>query len=453
MSNTNVKNIGAVQAAKNISSNYSYVQNTSAKTANTAFGNLMQNSMNKMSTLNQQGKTTQEKMSTRRSQVEYIVRGARHTGDGKAVDESVMTGSLKALTGDVKAVVCAVLDMTDEELEKFLAENGLCVADLLTQNNLANLVADTLADGDTLKLLTDSNISETFSQLSNELQELVSAVAQDTGISAEELTNLLQSPEVVETLTQEQPVEVQQAVPETTDNNNRTEVVTENTAEDTANVDNSGSVDVKLEDKVTFETDKKGDSQSELTGNGSESLSGQFLKTLIGNVENSVNAANTFSGYTTVNAEDVVRQLVDAIKVNVNESFSEMELQLQPENLGKLNLVISSRDGIITAQLMAENEDVKSAIENQIVMLKDNFEQQGLKVDAVEVTVQTHGFEMGKNLEGSEDNSQNEERHRSSRSLTLEEINAIIGDDEASEEDILAAEMLRATGGNVDYMA
>lgn len=446
MSNTNVKNIGAVQAAKNISSNYSYVQNTSAKTANTAFGNLMQNSMNKMSTLNQQGKTTQEKMSTRRSQVEYIVRGARHTGDGKAVDESVMTGSLKALTGDVKAVVCAVLDMTDEELEKFLAENGLCVADLLTQNNLANLVADTLADGDTLKLLTDSSISETFSQLSNELQELVSTVAQDTGISAEELTNLLQSPEVVETLTQEQPVEVQQqTIPETTDNNNRTE--------DTANVDNSGSVDVKLEDKVTFETDKKGDSQSELTGNGSESLSGQFLKTLIGNVENTVNAANTFSGYTTVNAEDVVRQLVDAIKVNVNESFSEMELQLQPENLGKLNLVISSRDGIITAQLMAENEDVKSAIENQIVMLKDNFEQQGLKVDAVEVTVQTHGFEMGKNLEGSEDNSQNEERHRSSRSLTLEEINAIIGDDEASEEDILAAEMLRATGGNVDYMA
>ena len=75
-----------------------------------------------------------------------------------------------------------------------------------------------------------------------------------------------------------------------------------------------------------------------------------------------------------------------------------MELQLQPENLGKLNLVIASRDGIITAQFMAENDVVKSAIENQIVMLKDNFEQQGLKVEAVEVMVQTHGFEMGKNL-------------------------------------------------------
>ena len=129
-----------------------------------------------------------------------------------------------------------------------------------------------------------------------------------------------------------------------------------------------------------------------------------------------------------------------------------MELQLQPENLGKLNLVISSRDGIITAQLMAENENVKNVIENQIVMLKDNFEQQGLKVDAVEVTVQTHGFEMGKNLEGSEENSQNEEKHRNSRSLTLEEINAIIGDDEAADEDVLAAEMMKATGGNVDYM-
>ena len=154
-----------------------------------------------------------------------------------------------------------------------------------------------------------------------------------------------------------------------------------------------------------------------------------------------------------MNSENIVRQLVDAIKINVNSSFSEMELQLQPENLGKLNLVIASRDGIITAQFMAENDVVKSAIENQIVMLKDNFEQQGLKVEAVEVMVQTHGFEMGKNLEGRGDNSQDDDdRHRTSRILTLEEINAIIGDDEAADEDVLAAEMLRASGGNVDYL-
>lgn len=447
MTNTNVKNAGMVQGTKSISSNYSYVQKTSAKEADTAFGNLMQNSLNKMAAFNQQSKTTQEKMSTRRSQVEYIVRGARHTGDGKAVDESVMAGSLKALTGEVKAVVCAVLDMTDEELEKFLAENGLCVMDLLSQNNLADLVAETLAEGDALKLLTDSSISETFSQLGNELENLISAAAQEMGLSTDELTAMLQSTDTVQPLAQELPAG--QTAVEPADG--RTEAVSEKNSAETAKVDDSANLDVKLEDKITLESDKKENSQSELSGNGNESISGQFLKTLIGNVDNAVNAESTFKGYT-VNAEDVVRQLVDAIKVNVNGSFSEMELQLQPENLGKLNLVISSRDGIITAQLMAENENVKNVIENQIVMLKDNFEQQGLKVDAVEVTVQTHGFEMGKNLEGSEENSQNEEKHRNSRSLTLEEINAIIGDDEAADEDVLAAEMMKAMGGNVDYM-
>ena len=67
--------------------------------------------------------------------------------------------------------------------------------------------------------------------------------------------------------------------------------------------------------------------------------------------------------------------------------------------------------------------------------------------------VQTHGFEMGKNLEGRGDNSQDDDdRHRTSRILTLEEINAIIGDDEAADEDVLVAEMLRASGGNVDYL-
>lgn len=221
-------------------------------------------------------------------------------------------------------------------------------------------------------------------------------------------------------------------------------------------LENNGSAveepELGLEDKITVASSEDDASQSGTFQKSDESLSGQFLNTLIENVDNAVQAKEDFKGYS-VNSENIVRQLVDAIKVNVNSSFSEMELQLQPENLGKLNLVIASRGGIITAQFMAENDVVKSAIENQIVMLKDNFEQQGLKVEAVEVMVQTHGFEMGKNLEGRGDNSQDDDdRHRTSRILTLEEINAIIGDDEAADEDVLAAEMLRASGGNVDYL-
>ena len=450
MADPNVKNVSAAQVNKSLAANYSYIRKSSEKTINNSFGNLMQNSLNKMTDLSNK-QNTSEKVTVRRSQVEYIVRGAKHTGDGKAVDESTMTGSLKALTGEVKAVVCAVLDMTDEELERYLAENGMCVMDLLLQNNLADFVADVAADGDSLKLITDSNLSEKFSELGDELKKLVATAAQDMDISVEELNKYIQSTDFTDVSNAESADEVVGTIDKTADTD---ELLSRR--QNNPELENNGSAveepELGLEDKITVAPGEDDASQSGTFQKSDESLSGQFLNTLIENVDNAVQAKEDFKGYS-VNSENIVRQLVDAIKVNVNSSFSEMELQLQPENLGKLNLVIASRDGIITAQFMAENDVVKSAIENQIVMLKDNFEQQGLKVEAVEVMVQTHGFEMGKNLEGRGDNSQDDDdRHRTSRILTLEEINAIIGDDEAADEDVLAAEMLRASGGNVDYL-
>ena len=450
MADPNVKNVSAAQVNKSLAANYSYIRKSSEKTINNSFGNLMQNSLNKMTDLSNK-QNTSEKVTVRRSQVEYIVRGAKHTGDGKAVDESTMTGSLKALTGEVKAVVCAVLDMTDEELERYLAENGMCVMDLLLQNNLADFVADVAADGDSLKLITDSNLSEKFSELGDELKKLVATVAQDMDISVEELNKYIQSTDFTDVSNAEFADEVVGTIDKTADTD---ELLSRR--QNNPELENNGSAveepELGLEDKITVASGEDDASQSGTFQKSDESLSGQFLNTLIENVDNAVQAKEDFKGYS-VNSENIVRQLVDAIKINVNSSFSEMELQLQPENLGKLNLVIASRDGIITAQFMAENDVVKSAIENQIVMLKDNFEQQGLKVEAVEVMVQTHGFEMGKNLEGRGDNSQDDDdRHRTSRILTLEEINAIIGDDEAADEDVLAAEMLRASGGNVDYL-
>ena len=450
MADPNVKNVSAAQVNKSLAANYSYIRKSSEKTINNSFGNLMQNSLNKMTDLSNK-QNTSEKVTVRRSQVEYIVRGAKHTGDGKAVDESTMTGSLKALTGEVKAVVCAVLDMTDEELERYLAENGMCVMDLLLQNNLADFVADVAADGDSLKLITDSNLSETFSELGDELKKLVATAAQDMDISVEELNKYIQSTDFTDVSNAESADEVVGTIDKTADTD---ELLSRR--QNNPELENNGSAveepELGLEDKITVASSEDDASQSGTFQKSDESLSGQFLNTLIENVDNAVQAKEDFKGYS-VNSENIVRQLVDAIKVNVNSSFSEMELQLQPENLGKLNLVIASRGGIITAQFMAENDVVKSAIENQIVMLKDNFEQQGLKVEAVEVMVQTHGFEMGKNLEGRGDNSQDDDdRHRTSRILTLEEINAIIGDDEAADEDVLAAEMLRASGGNVDYL-
>lgn len=475
--NTNVNNV--TSTVKN-NSMYNIAMQNVSKAAD-AFGSMMKQSLRNVSGAdNVQNNTPgiQEKMSSRRSQVEYIVKGARHMGDGTAVDESVMASDLKALTSEIKAVVCAVLDVTDEELEKMLAESGMCITDLLNQGNLADFVSDALADGDSMKLLTDDSISQTFAEVGSQIKEVVGSAADELGISDDKLADMLKQFNVSQTeniiaddnMVYEADTPVQNAQSDTA-----AEILTDNgiqklaaddgqiTAEDTGRRAESRHVSDEnvqtinqqtegtLEEKITLHSENN--SNSGMTGNGSESLSGQFLETLISNVDNAINADSTFEGYG-VSSEEIVRQIIDAVKVNVNSAATEMELQLHPESLGKVNIAVAVKDGIITAQLATQDEAVKNVIENQLVQLKESFEQQGLKVEAVEVTVQSHGFETGKNLEGSEDGNSNQESgHRQTRKLSIDEINALIGDDDLTDDEALEVEMMRATGRSVDYMA
>ena len=64
----------------------------------------------------------------------------------------------------------------------------------------------------------------------------------------------------------------------------------------------------------------------------------------------------------------------------------------------------------MTAKTMTQNAVVKEALEAQTVELRQNLEQAGVKVDAVEVTVASHEFE--KNLE---QNAEGENSRASSR--------------------------------------
>ena len=129
-----------------------------------------------------------------------------------------------------------------------------------------------------------------------------------------------------------------------------------------------------------------------------------------------------------------------------------MEMQLNPENLGKIYLNISEKEGVIRAQLAAQNEVVKEALETQMVELRQNLNQQGIKVDAIEVTVATHEFEQ--NLDGQakqeeqagEQMEQNQKKAR--RSLNLNDLDGLSG--LMSEEEELVAKIMRNNGNQVD---
>ena len=131
-----------------------------------------------------------------------------------------------------------------------------------------------------------------------------------------------------------------------------------------------------------------------------------------------------------------------------------MEMQLNPENLGKIYVNISMKEGAIHAQLAASNEAVRAALETQVADLRQNLDQAGVKVDAVEVTVASHEFEknLEQNQEGAKQQGERQQEQASRRrSLNLSSLDELSG--LMTEEEVLAAQIMRDNGNSVDMTA
>lgn len=154
---------------------------------------------------------------------------------------------------------------------------------------------------------------------------------------------------------------------------------------------------------------------------------------------------------TFVDVQDIIRQVSEFTRVTVTQEASRLELQLNPEHLGKLYVQLTSRNGVITAQLAAQNEAVKQALESQAAILREDLNSQGLKVEAVEVTVASHEFEQ-QFQEGQQMGQRQEEAGSQGqrRFLNLSQISELDG---LTEEESLAARMMADSGNSVDMTA
>lgn len=146
---------------------------------------------------------------------------------------------------------------------------------------------------------------------------------------------------------------------------------------------------------------------------------------------------------------EIVTQVVEQIKVRVNVDTTSMEVQLNPENLGKVNLTVVAKEGHITAQFVTENEIAKQALESQVQQLKDNLGEQGLKVDKVEVSVSNFDFSHSNQANTEEQRQQHsQEQRKVQRNLNL---NDSVNLNDLTEEEQLAARIMTDNGNQVDY--
>ena len=387
--------------------------------------------------------------------------------DGNAQDTEAREDVEEAAKELVKEV-SDVMDIPLEKVEKAMEILGLTAVDLFDPTNLKQLLLNLTDSTDELSLVMDETLYGNLQDLFQTVNDTLGTLQEELGLDADELSALLAQISAEE----KQPVETQG--PETTLGTEEPEVSVEGMKDYAVTVEkDGGTVQVKVtvddasgEKHVSEQmTDTAKPEAAPLTKKGNaadtgkdESNAGQnagnaFLQNLAGRTEE-VEAPVERPVYTQPETNQIMDQIVEYMKINIKPETQELEMQLHPASLGTVHVQLAAKDGVITAQFAAQNETVKAVLETQMIQLKEQFEEQGIKVEAVEVTVANHAYgeQFGQEQEAANQENQSAKKNARRISLNLDEMDEE-GLEELDDSERIAVEMMQANGNTVDYMA
>ena len=348
-------------------------------------------------------------------------------------DNKDVTDTVKEVCEDIKDAIKEEFDVSDEDIKAAMELLGLTALDLLSTAKVAELI-EQLTGTDALTLITNEDMMQSFNNIINVVDDANADIADMLGVKTEEVGIVLEQNDIAPVVNSE----------DTAKQDNVKESDAKN-ADDNINqtVDNQESLSEVLAKKITTESDGKA------KNNMSESNEANNKVTYADVADNMIsNITDTFAdiiteGISTVKEADIVNQVIDSVKLMASRELTSMEVMLNPEHLGSVHITVTARNGIVSAQIAAQNEQVKTALENQMVTLREQFESQGLKVDAVEITVMAHSFEAGQNF------GQSESERKQGESKVHRKLDLSSFDDEL-EEDL---ESTAPEGSSVEYLA
>jgi hypothetical protein len=88
----------------------------------------------------------------------------------------------------------------------------------------------------------------------------------------------------------------------------------------------------------------------------------------------------------TVAEENIYQQVAGRISLVAGERHSRITMKLYPEELGQVKLEMAVEGDRVRIQLHAQTQQVQEVLEKYLPKLRDSFEQQGLKLEDVQVS-------------------------------------------------------------------
>ncbi len=368
---------------------------------------------------------------------------------------------LGAAAAELMQQITETLGVTPGELEQAMDRLGMDALDVLDESQLSALLLDVTGAQDAYALLTDGQLYDSYQELMGQLQSLLGQAQEQLQMTPEQMQEAIgqmDGPVSPEEAPPAVTVQVQgQAAQEDVDAEEEPGTAKELTqpseaaeGRETAQVQTVSEQEQARQQEGEAPRDGERKEAGEHRDHSPVLTAGQTdaAKTLF--QPQAQQAAQAESAWRT-DTQDIMRQILDYMRIQVRPGESSLEMQLHPESLGSLHIQIASKGGVVTANFIAQNETVKAALESQMIQLRESFEQQGVKVEAIQVTVQAHAFEQ--NLEQGRGRGNGEgQTPRRARTRRID-LNAPLETESLEEEDRLAAEMMAANGSQVDYTA
>lgn len=427
-----VKNAGVEMLAKS--------DKTQAVSGSDQFGAVMQQSMTKQSA----DKSSKAVVKDAGDDAGYKV---PVVSDGQNVKVAQSQNSQLNDTGNanisgelVEDIVKDVLKLDDDQMDAILAAMGITVLQLLDPQILQQFVLTAEGAGDITDMLTSEMMLADYQMI---------------------LQQFAQMPEgVSEILAHMEPV--------SEDDADLQGILQELTAvkSEQAPVVSDGEVlqkAVNTQEPAILGQTPSSDSSETMSGESNASSTESFVQTSQPQTDASVEAVPFAQQFDLQGAREVqdapmpnqsvqiIEQIVRQIRVSVTDTTSTMEMQLNPERLGKVLLTISAKEGMMTANFTVQTEEARLALESQMYQLRDTLEQKEIKVEAVSISVSDFSFAQGG---GDDADSKNlEQGDGKSRRFQFEDSEEEAQEASDKEAERVRKSVMRDHGGSVDFTA
>lgn len=349
---------------------------------------------------------------------------ASSTQDNNNIVEDVAL--VQSVNDKITDVVKDALEIDDATLANAMAALGLAPLDLLDVANMQQLVLFINGSSDVTDLLTDefmmmdlNNLADAIGQIDWEgmtgmsKEDFMQVLEQSLSMTDNNTVQTVQedvTPVTAEVYTEEAdvPEDVQLL------SNTKAETVVKETAETAQEVQKQpeDQPDVEIvqtrenpvKDNTAGTNQQMADNQTESAMQGStqtetkEPVQGEALNGTNAFLQNLGKAVAEVQGNPSSQQSnqqqmvDIVNQVIEQVKVTLGKETTTMQMQLNPENLGKVLISVTSKNGVMTANFTVQTEEAKEALQSQMYSLREAIESRSLKVDAVEVEVSDFAF-------------------------------------------------------------